>query len=462
MRRPRGRRSPLLPHINYVAALAFRPDGKVLATGDYSGVVHLWDVETGGRVRSPLFIGSIILRLAYSPDGRMLAIGTAEPLNLVVVLGHGRRLACGQAAPLQEGRSPVWPISPDGRRLAAGSDDTTVRLIDVATGRAIGEPMCHADLVRGLAFSPDGRLLLTASSGPSRNSCGSALGHGHGPARLAGIGAPASRRLGRAGVLARWHALRDGMPGRLGVCSGTRLPPRRSARPGCSGILSSPWRSAPTAGPCWRWTTAVDVDSWPVPVPSDEPVERLIRRLEVRSGLELDAAGAVVVLDAETWRRRRAELDDPPRTSNPADDLAWHEALARDAEAVGDGFAARWHLERMIPDRPGEGLLRARRARALLTGRRLRDRPDPSWPARSSSGRATASSTGSLQRAEDFRASGRPDDALLLLDQVVAAGAATTGSSTHAVPRSWPRSAAPPSARPSWTGPSGRARISHS
>ena len=51
-----GRRvTPLLPHINWPKVLAFRPDGKVLATGDYSGAVHLWDVENGSSLGRPLY-----------------------------------------------------------------------------------------------------------------------------------------------------------------------------------------------------------------------------------------------------------------------------------------------------------------------------------------------------------------------------------------------------------------------
>ena len=53
-------------------------------------------------------------------------------------------------------------FSPDGKTILTGSDDKTARLWDAASGQPIGKPIQHSSQLSDVAFSPDGKTILTA------------------------------------------------------------------------------------------------------------------------------------------------------------------------------------------------------------------------------------------------------------------------------------------------------------
>jgi WD40 repeat protein/tetratricopeptide (TPR) repeat protein len=414
--RPTG---PLLPHINWPAVITFRPDGKVLATGDYSGAVHLWDVESGASLGSPILAPSIVFSLAFSPDGRTLAVGTAERVHQVELWDVPTRKSRGE--PIRFKHFVIsMAFSPDGTRLAAGSTDSTVRLVDVDTGTAIGEPLRHADRVRGVVFSPDGRLLLTINTGPA----------GTAAARLwdTATGQPASAVLVHASDIP-WdaHAFSpDGSFFATGCEDGSiHLWDTRTVREiGPPLLLRGPVRAL-AFGTRGRTLLAVDERGdarvWPLPEPSGEPVDWLVARLSASFGVGLDAARELSVLDAETSGQRLREQGAlaPPQARVDCD-TAWNESCARDAETIGNSFAARWHLTRLIAARPGDAVLRARHGLALLTDGD-RDAARLELDRAIQLGPVLPVVDWLMQKAEDLRTAGRPADALLIVDRAVAA-----------------------------------------
>jgi len=95
--------SPLLPHQNWPAGLAFSPDGKTLAVGDYAGSVSLWEVEAGrlvGGRRLP--VGAITINVAFSPNGRFLAAAGAEFAFQVVLWDREAPGALGKSFPFAD------------------------------------------------------------------------------------------------------------------------------------------------------------------------------------------------------------------------------------------------------------------------------------------------------------------------------------------------------------------------
>ncbi|MFD5507597.1 hypothetical protein ACFWIB_07445 [Streptomyces sp. NPDC127051] len=143
-----------------IDAVAFARDGRLLAAARSSRV---WDLLGGGLAGAPRAAAAGIPEaIALSPDGLLLALGYRDGRTSVYEAAGGR-----DALTLRGHAGPVCTLafSADGRLLATGSDDATVRLWDTTTGLSVGPPLSdHAGRVEDIAFSATGRLLATSSS----------------------------------------------------------------------------------------------------------------------------------------------------------------------------------------------------------------------------------------------------------------------------------------------------------
>lgn len=149
------------PDIQWSAS--FSPDGTKLATsgGHWTrgGIVSIWDVRTHERI---LFIREPrgTRNVAFSPDGKWIATGNyrqeatirnAETGEIKFTLfGHTGSINC-------------VAFTQDGKTVATASQDKTTRLWDAATGKHIGTLEGHLDRVYWAVFTRDGETLLSAS-----------------------------------------------------------------------------------------------------------------------------------------------------------------------------------------------------------------------------------------------------------------------------------------------------------
>ena len=135
-------KATLTGHTHAIESLDFSPDGKLLASaGGYT--VRLWDTETWQNRGGHIHHNPEILCVRFSPDGKRLAISDGEvgfphdkTLETQIIVWDVKTQA--EVARLKGHTNSIYALafSPDGKTLASGSMDQTVKLWDTATGCA--------------------------------------------------------------------------------------------------------------------------------------------------------------------------------------------------------------------------------------------------------------------------------------------------------------------------------------
>jgi WD40 repeat protein/tetratricopeptide (TPR) repeat protein len=185
-----------LSHPEHIRAAAFSPDGRSVLTtsdsawdpegkeketkpgvqqirvrhtrpGELTGMAQLWEVPTGKPIGTPLLHEFTPDAALFSPDGQLVVTygGQAQVWYVGGPVGPGQPAGAGYRIRWSGGRLLSHPegisavaFSPDGRTLLTSGRETT-RLWDVATGMLIGTPLQGGG--GAVAFRPDGRAFLT-------------------------------------------------------------------------------------------------------------------------------------------------------------------------------------------------------------------------------------------------------------------------------------------------------------
>jgi WD40 repeat protein len=295
-------------------AVAFGPCGR-LAT-DWGAAVKLWDPRAGRELLTLDGKDGAVTGLAFSPDRRHLAASSAGGTVTVWDLQDGA------APPLccvgHDGPARGVAYSDDGLSLASAGEDGTVRLWDARTGRQTLRVAAHHGPVAAAVFLP-------------------------GRGRLASAG--------RDGHVRFW----DAGTGREVLCVDVDSP--------LTGLAVSPDGDRLACSADTEAVTLIDAGN-------GRKVLALRRRLWWDSGGAvafspdgrwlLASAGALGGPGVRTWDAGPAQpqwLRDNP--------VAWHEQEAAGCERFGRWAAAAFHLGRLCEARPGDALLRSRRAWAV-------------------------------------------------------------------------------------------------
>jgi len=154
---------PVYDLLPVLTAVAYSPDGQLLAVSGYHEVL-LHKGDGTGLIARLVGLSERIQSLAFSPDGKTLAVSGGDPgrvgeIQLWDVDKKSLRMSISVTFDTVYGVS--W--SPDGKLVACGCADNTVRAFDVVSGKQVLFQGAHSDWVMGTVFSQDGQHLLSVS-----------------------------------------------------------------------------------------------------------------------------------------------------------------------------------------------------------------------------------------------------------------------------------------------------------
>ncbi len=156
----------LVGHDEHITDLAFTPDGKKIVTGSYDHTVKIWDAD---RDQTPRKLQGKIGRsdtISFTPDGNRVILGGGDYTDFgetgdvsIWDVHTGKRLQ------FHESYGRLVAVSPDGDRVASAGFSGKMRIWNARTGETLFDDRNAHKGIHALAFSPDGKRLVTGGDG---------------------------------------------------------------------------------------------------------------------------------------------------------------------------------------------------------------------------------------------------------------------------------------------------------
>lgn len=158
-------------HTDMVNALCISPDDRMLASGSNDKTIKLWDLDSLELASTLIKRKDPIHSLSFSPDSKLLAAGgenkykSDEGKRTSIYLWDVRTGELVSTLTGHKLRINSVAFSPDGKNIASGSNDLTVRVWDVETGTQLYFLEGHEEQVSAVAFTPDNKGLVSSGGG---------------------------------------------------------------------------------------------------------------------------------------------------------------------------------------------------------------------------------------------------------------------------------------------------------
>lgn len=133
---------------NPLTALAFSADGRYLLGAGADSILHIWDIQAGAEIRGLRGHTDWVTAAAFRPDGLALAsVGADKVARLFDLSRHESETSGGHSLPIRG-----LALNPAGTRAATASEDRTVKIWDLASGREIATLSGAADALNAVSF----------------------------------------------------------------------------------------------------------------------------------------------------------------------------------------------------------------------------------------------------------------------------------------------------------------------
>jgi WD40 repeat protein len=150
-------------HNSRVLNICWNRDGRRIASGDDEGTTRVWDVDSGKTILVIETGFTQVIAVIYSPDTTMIATGGINGKEEYLKIWNAKTGKL--VANLEE---HTWTVlclawTADGEKLISGSDDNSIRTWNTTTWQQIAVWTGQPGSVYGIAISPNGRILASAS-----------------------------------------------------------------------------------------------------------------------------------------------------------------------------------------------------------------------------------------------------------------------------------------------------------